>query len=68
MTFQYNKLAWACTAYLLGCTPLLSQAQTQTQSAKNSTTAIDTIVVSGSRSASKLSETAASIGVVNRAQ
>ena len=68
MTFQYNKLSWACAAYLLSCTPLLSQAQTQTQSAKNSTTAIDTIVVSGSRSASKLSETAASIGVVNRAQ
>ena len=38
------------------------------QSAANSSTANDTVVISGSRSASKLSETAASIGLVTRAQ
>ena len=60
MTFKYSKLSGACVAYLLSCAAL--HAQTQTQSASIRATANDTVVVSGSRSASKLSETAASIG------
>ena len=57
-------------AYLLSCSALQAQAQVpnQTSSVSSSKTANDTVVVSGSRSASKLSETAASIGLVTRAQ
>lgn len=62
MTFKYSKLSGACVAYLLSCAALHAQTQTQTQSASIRATANDTVVVSGSRSASKLSETAASIG------
>ena len=68
MTFKYNKRSWACVAYFLGCSALQAHAQTQAQSASVSATANDTVVVSGSRSASKLSETAASIGLVTRTQ
>lgn len=66
MTFKYKPISWACVAYALSC--FASQAQAQIQNTPNQTTANDTVVVSGSRSETKLSETAASIGVVRRSQ
>ena len=66
MTFKYKPISWACVAYALSCSAF--QAQAQIQNTTNQTTANDTVVVSGSRSETKLSETAASIGVVLRSQ
>jgi iron complex outermembrane recepter protein len=68
MTFKFNLLSGACISYLLSCSALQAQVPNQTSSVSSSKTANDTVVVSGSRSASKLSETAASIGLVTRAQ
>ena len=65
MTFKYKTLSWACVSYVLGCSAFQAQAQTPSSI---STTANDTVVVSGSRSAAKLSETAAAIGLVTRKQ
>ena len=53
-------------AYLLSCTAF--QAQAQTQNTTSPAAVDDTVVVSGSRSASKLSETPTSIGLVTRTQ
>ena len=66
MIFKFNKLSWACMAYLLSCTAF--QAQAQTQNTTSPAAVDDTVVVSGSRSASKLSETPTSIGLVTRTQ
>ena len=66
MIFKFNKLSWACMAYLLSCTAF--QAQAQTQNTTSPAAVEDTVVVSGSRSASKLSETPTSIGLVTRTQ
>ena len=66
MIFKFNKLSWACMAYLLSCTAFQAQAQTQTTTSPAAVD--DTVVVSGSRSASKLSETPTSIGLVTRTQ